>query len=120
MFSLYRTLSLRYLQQRWFRAVLVVASIALGVAMLVATQALNRSVADAGQTAVNPLAANADLQVSNDEAGVGKDVLDALRQASLPGVRLIAPLVLGRVALPEMNNRVASVVGVEQETVQTA
>ena len=30
MFSLYRTLSLRYLSRRWFRALLVVASIMLG------------------------------------------------------------------------------------------
>lgn len=42
MYSLYRTLSLRYLQQRGCAA-LVVASIAIGVATLVATQTLNRT-----------------------------------------------------------------------------
>src|SRR5262245_1380197 len=119
MFSLYRTLSLRYLTRRWVRTLLVVASIALGVAMLVATQALNQSIAKAGQGAMNPLAAGAALQISNDDAGVHKDVLDLVRQASVPGVRLYAPLVLGRVALPELNNRVATLIGVDTETVVT-
>ncbi len=40
MLSLYRTLSLRYLSRRWFRALLIVATIALGVGTLVATRAL--------------------------------------------------------------------------------
>ena len=34
MFSVFRTLSLRYLSRRWFRAFLIVLSIALGVATL--------------------------------------------------------------------------------------
>src|SRR5439155_7703786 len=47
MLSLYRTLSLRYLSRRWFRAALVVASIMLGVATLVATQALSETMSKA-------------------------------------------------------------------------
>ena len=47
MLSLYRTLSLRYLSRRWFRALLVVASIMLGVATLVATQALSATMSKA-------------------------------------------------------------------------
>ncbi len=119
MFSLYRTLSLRYLQQRRARALLVVASIALGVAMLVATQALNGAIARAGSNAVNPMAATSDLQVSNDEAGVRRELLEKLRLVKVPGLRLIVPLVLGRAALPELGNRVATVFGVEQDVVKT-
>ncbi len=51
MFSLYRTLSLRYLRRRWSRATLIVVSITLGVAILVATQMLKQSMVQAGQVA---------------------------------------------------------------------
>src|SRR5260370_17660068 len=91
MFSLYRTLSLRYLQQRWPRAVLVVASIALGVATLVATRALNQSMTEAVRGATAPLAKVADLHVSNGESG-----LPISLPAELPridGVRPVAPTV---------------------------
>ena len=47
MLGLYRSLSLRYLAQHWDRAALVAFSIALGVATLVSTRALNQ-VLDAG------------------------------------------------------------------------
>src|SRR5262249_27510327 len=67
--SLYRTLSLRYLRQRWSRAALVIATIALGVATLVATRALNESMTAAARGASTPLAESADLVVSNGEAG---------------------------------------------------
>ena len=39
MLSLYRTLSLRYLRRRWSRAILIVVSITLGVAILVTKEA---------------------------------------------------------------------------------
>ena len=39
--ALHRTLSLRYLRRRWPRTLLIVLSIALGVATLVATRLLN-------------------------------------------------------------------------------
>ena len=51
MFSLQRTLTLNYLGQHPTRTALVVASIALGVAALVGTQALNR-----GQVLIDRLA----------------------------------------------------------------
>ena len=57
MLSVYRTLSVRYLRQRWTRASLIVASIALGVATLVATASLNETMNKAVHVAANPLAA---------------------------------------------------------------
>ena len=64
MLSLYRTLSTRYLRQRWTRALLIVASIALGVATLVATFSLNETMNKAIRVTANPLAGGADLTVS--------------------------------------------------------
>src|SRR5947199_7440663 len=89
MLSLYRTLSLRYLRRRWFRALLIIASIALGVAMLVATRALNQTMARAATSAANPLAGVADLLVSNGEAAV--DAALAREIEKLDGVRAAMP-----------------------------
>jgi putative ABC transport system permease protein len=103
MFSLYRTLSLRYLQQRWPRAVLVVASIALGVATLVATRALNLSMTEAVRGATAPLAGVADLHVTNGESGVPITLAAELSQ--IDGVRRAEPVVVGRVRMPDLENQ---------------
>src|SRR6516162_9453714 len=65
MLSLQRTLSLGYLGRHWTRTALVVASIALGVAALVATRSLNQCLGKAAQAATNPLSNLADLLVVN-------------------------------------------------------
>lgn len=99
MLSLYRTLSVRYLQQRWVRAVVVVASIALGVATLVATRTLSHSMWRATRIAATPLAA-ADLFVCNGDTGV--DLHLAAEVSKIPGVRDAQPIVVGRVRLPDL------------------
>lgn len=111
MFSLHRTLSLRYLRRRWDRAALVVVSIAIGVATLVSTRALNRSMEVAARAAVTPLAGAADFHVDNGEAGVARALADELR--TLPGVRMVQPLLVERVQLADLDNRVALLLGVE-------
>src|SRR5712692_5710772 len=103
MVSLYRTLSLRYLEQRWPRAVLVVASIALGVATLVATRALNQSMTEAVRGATAPLAGVADLHVSNGETGVPISLAKELSE--IEGVRRVEPVVVGRVRMPDLENQ---------------
>jgi putative ABC transport system permease protein len=103
MFALYRTLSLRYLEQRWPRAVLVVASIALGVATLVATRALNQSMTEAVRGATAPLAGVADLHVSNGESGIPISLATELSE--IEGVRRVEPVVVGRVRMPDLENQ---------------
>src|SRR4051812_6419865 len=78
MLSLQRTLSLGYLGQHPTRALLVIASIALGVATLLATQALNAGLAKATQSGLNPLANLADLVIGNGQAGVPSELADEL------------------------------------------
>src|SRR5260370_2964008 len=67
--SLFRTLSLRYLGKRRNRAVLIVLSIALGVAMLVSTQLLNQCIDAAVAESTAPGAEQADLVVSSNRRG---------------------------------------------------
>src|SRR5688572_26384409 len=110
--SVYRLLALRYLLQRWDRAALIVASIALGVATLVSARILNQCIEAAAQDTTTP-GASAELFVTNGEAGVHRAVADDLRAARVPGVRAVEPLVYDRVTLPDLDGRVAVLVGAE-------
>src|SRR4051794_10495278 len=97
MFAVYGTLSFRYLRQRWVRALLIVASIAAGVAMLVATVGLNQTMARAASASANPLAGAADLLVTNGEFPVDQILVEKI--ASVPGVRSARPCIFARVKL---------------------
>lgn len=102
MLSLLRTISLRYLLRRWSRAALVVLSIALGVATLVSTRALNQTMGQATQGAISPFLDLTDLLVGNGQCGLPVGVADEIRAANIDGVRQVIPLVFGRVLLPEL------------------
>jgi putative ABC transport system permease protein len=94
MLSLYRTLSIRYLSRRWFRALLIVLSIALGVATLVATRTLNDTMARAVVAASNPLAGLVDLIVNNADLRVSRDL--AREIAAVAGVKKVQARLWGR------------------------
>jgi putative ABC transport system permease protein len=113
--SVYRLLALRYLLQRWDRAALIVASIALGVATLVSARILNQLIEIAAQDTTTP-GANAELYVTNGEAGVHRAVADDLRAANVPGLKSVQPLVYERVSLPDLDGRIAVLVGAEVST----
>jgi putative ABC transport system permease protein len=109
MLSLYRTLSLRYWGRCRLRCALVLLSIALGVAACVATSVLDANLETAFQRSATPLAGFADLYVSNGDAGVPRDLAEQLSQ--VPGVKSVKPLVLQRVALPDLGYRPALLLG---------
>jgi putative ABC transport system permease protein len=111
--GLQRTLSLGYLRQHPTRASLVVLSIALGVAALVSTRLLNASMTEAALKSVNPLARLADLVVVSGEARLTRDVAERIEEAHVPGLKEVRPLVITRVALPQLNNRPVWLIGVE-------
>jgi len=113
--SVYRLLALRYLLQRWDRAGLIVVSIALGVATLVSARILNQCIEVAAQDTTTP-AGNAELYVTNGEAGVHRELADELRAAKLAGVKSVQPLIFDRVTLPDLedrDHRIAILVGAE-------
>jgi len=114
MFPLQRSLTARYLLQKWERSLLVAISIALGIATLVSTRLLNQCVEAAAYDTTIP-ADVADLYVQNGEAGVDWKVLDDLRAASIPGIRRVEPFVQLRVALPELDQRPAVIFGIDVE-----
>src|SRR5262249_46823090 len=61
--------------------------------------------------AINPLASVADLLVVNGQAGVPSETAD--RVEGVPGVGEVQPLVIGRVALPDLDNRSVLLIGVD-------
>ncbi|HKB37645.1 MAG TPA: FtsX-like permease family protein, partial [Gemmataceae bacterium] len=95
MLSLFRTLSLRYLWKHWSRSALVIASIALGVATWVATDALSRALDRSLKQAVTPLGI-ADVYVTDTAKG-GIDPVLAPRVRKLPGVKRVDPLIIEKV-----------------------
>jgi putative ABC transport system permease protein len=111
MLSLYRTLSLRYWGRCRVRCGLVLASIALGVATCVATNILDFNLEKAFQRSATPLAGCADLYVSNGDVGVPGSLAEQLAQ--VPGVRAAQPLVIQRVALPDLHHRPVLLLGVD-------
>jgi putative ABC transport system permease protein len=110
---LYRLLSFRYIRNRWDRAALIVASIALGVSTLVSARILNQCVETAAAQTTTPMQGSADLYVTNGELGVLKSVADEIRDASLPGVAAVQPFVFERVTLPDLSGRPAVLIGAE-------
>src|SRR5262245_47426561 len=102
--ALIRTVSIRYLAKRWDRAALIVASIALGVAMLVSTQLLNQCLDAAAMESVTPGSEPADLTVTSNRR-VKLDLAPTLR--GVPGVTSAQPFIFERVLLPDDGNRTA-------------
>src|SRR4051794_17532155 len=100
--SVYRVLSLRYLLQRWDRGLLIVTSIALGVATLISARILNQCIEVAPKDPPPP-AGTAELYVTNGEAGVLRSVVEELRDAHIPGARAVQPLVYDRITLPDLD-----------------
>ncbi len=109
MLSLYRTLSLRYLGQRWLRAVLIVACIALGVGTLVATRALNETMATAARAATNPMGGLADLVVNNGELPISESIADEL--AAIPEVEVARPCIFKNIQLADGDERIILLMG---------
>jgi putative ABC transport system permease protein len=104
MLGLFRTVSYRYFLLRRSRAGLVVLSILLGVALLVATRMLIQSMLSASNENLNPFARAADLIIMNGETGVPGELVNDVEQAKVPGVAQVEPLVVQDCGLAEPNN----------------
>src|SRR5262245_58507205 len=109
--SLYRTLSFRYLSRRWLRTLLIALSIGLGVATLVATQALNGTMSYAAVFAANPTSGFADLIVSNGDLPVPRSLEAEL--AKVPGVAEAQPRIFEHALAPDLGDRKVLVLGID-------
>ena len=110
--AVYRLLGMRYVLHRWDRAALIVVSIALGVATLISARILNQCLEAAAQDTTTPGGA-ADLYVTNGEAGVLRSLVSDIRAANVPGVKSVQPIVFDRISLPQLDSRIAVLLGAE-------
>jgi putative ABC transport system permease protein len=85
------------LSRRWFRAALIVASIMLGVATLVATQALSETMSKATLAAGNPMAGTIDLIITNGDSPIDRDLTKALK--TVKGVKEVHAKIFDQVKL---------------------
>lgn len=104
------TTSRRHWRRHPGRAILLVASIALGVAAWIATQELTENLERTSRLTSHPLGM-ADLTISNGDAGVPQAWADIVR--STPGVRAVRPLVIQRGLLAGRDRQAVLVLGVD-------
>jgi putative ABC transport system permease protein len=109
--SLLRILSLRYWRRCPARLLLVLLSIALGVAAWAATRALNSHLNHSSRVSASPLASCADFLLSNGDAGVPRALVEPLGR--IAGIHAVRPLIIQRVLLPDLNHQTALLLGAD-------
>ena len=107
MFQLWRMLVPAQLSRQPLRTLLVVFSIALGVATMVATQALRKGLVESKR---DPFA-RGEILVVNGRAGVPLVFATELAEAGITGLERVHALVIGRAVLPQAANRAVFVLG---------
>jgi len=93
MLRLLTTISWRHARHHRLRTILTFFGIALGVAVIVAVGAVNRSLTSSFQSTIDQIAGKAVLQVANGESGIDEKLYPTIRDT--PGVLDAAPAVEG-------------------------
>jgi putative ABC transport system permease protein len=110
--ALLRLIGLRQLRARPGRTALAFAGIALGVALVLAIQLINRATLAALRQTVEDSAGRAQLQVvAASDAGLPEDVLEQVR--ATPGVSLAVPLVEGAAFVADGQGESLAIFGVD-------
>jgi putative ABC transport system permease protein len=113
MLRLFRAVSLREHRAHVGRALLIVAGVATGIALMVAFDVMNASVITGFRQTFTALAGPADLEVTLGvgEVGFPEDVADVVRRD--PDVALVVPLVRGTVVLGDDASEPVQLFGAE-------
>ena len=85
MLRLLTTVSWRHVKRHRLRTALTFFGIALGVAVIVAIAAVNRSLTTSFQSTIDQIAGKAVLQVANGESGIAESLFPLIRDTA--GVR---------------------------------
>ena len=93
MLRLLTTISWRHARHHRLRTILTFFGIALGVAVIVAVGAVNRSLTTSFQSTIDQIAGKAVLQVANGESGIDENLSATIRDT--PGIENAAPAVEG-------------------------
>ena len=92
--NLIRFVGVRYLRTHPLRSCLVILGVALGIALFVAIELINRSTLSSFRENVEAVAGKAKWVVSAGEVGFPEEKLDTIRK--IPGVRSAVPMIESR------------------------
>jgi putative ABC transport system permease protein len=102
---------LRYLRRHPLLGVLNILSVALGVAVFLATQIANQSANRAFAASVDLVAGKAELEITAPSGHLPDTVLPLV--AAVPGVSAATPLVQGFVSLPDFRGDYLQILGID-------
>jgi len=111
MLSLFRFVSLPYLQQHRLRLLFPLLGVALGVAVFVAVRVTNVSTLRAFGRTVEAIAGRASLEINGRGAPLDETLLLVARRT--PGVASVAPLILADVLVQEAQGEALLVAGID-------
>jgi putative ABC transport system permease protein len=110
-FRIFRWHVLRYLRRHPLLGALNVLSVALGVAVFLATQIANQSANRAFAASVDLVAGKAELEITAPSGRLPDTVLPLV--AAVPGVSATTPLVQGFVSLPDFRGDYLQILGID-------
>jgi putative ABC transport system permease protein len=102
--GLFRRLSFRRLRQHKLRGTLTILGVSLGVSAMVSIGLLHDSLSKSYQETIDKMAGRAALQLTNGEAGVPEELVDAAK--TVAGVQIAAPSVQGFLPLADGGGQV--------------
>jgi putative ABC transport system permease protein len=110
-FRIFRWHVLRYLRRHPLLGLLNILSVALGVAVYLATQIANQSANRAFAATVDLVAGKAELQITAPGGHLPETVLPQV--VAVPGVSAATPIVRGLVTLPDFPGEYLEVLGID-------
>ena len=110
-FRIFRWHVLRHLRRHPLLAALNILSVALGVAVYLATQIANHSANRAFAATVDMVAGKADLQITAPAGKLPETVFPMV--ATAPGISAATPLVRGLVTLPDFPGEYLEIFGID-------
>lgn len=100
--NIFRYIGIRHLAMKPRRTVLATIGVALGIALYVAIQIINRSTLTSFRESIEAVAGKSKLTVSHSDAGFPEGVMEKIQD--YPGVRTAVPLVVSRAFLAGPTN----------------
>ncbi|HLG18520.1 MAG TPA: FtsX-like permease family protein [Bdellovibrionota bacterium] len=108
---LIRYLSFRHARKHFPRTLLTVSGVALGVAVVIAIQAVNYSILESFRKMVDSISGRANLEVTAGAAGVPEELWERLEK--LPHVQYVTPILQQTLRIPQLGNETILLMGID-------
>lgn len=111
MIQLIRLFSLRHARKHFARTFLTVSGVALGVAVVLAIQAVNHSILESFRKMIDAIAGRTTLQVASGALGVPESLWEEVE--NIPGVTYVTPVIQQTVRIPELGDELVLLLGID-------